>query len=591
MKNVIRIFIRLLADVSHLSRVAVKAPRDIDIPWILNEGPRLDKELLKYLETGHSAPLFPEWLRPLSDDVTGDHPDPQSLKYLRQILMFGYKAETISDESQNKTAQAEFIDRDISIDVFDRYFRTERSHYCFVEARKLVARVICNIDFLKIEPSHGPGAVFPPCRPSEKSRFNTIYTPIEAMYPFYEYFQATSSCLLDAHRTYHGLNTSNEIIARLTAVPKDSRGPRLISVHPKESVWVQQGIRRLLEDAITDPRSPCFGKVNFSDQSINGKIALRSSVTRAFSTIDLKEASDCISAELVSYLFGTSYKFLDCCRATHVQLFDGAVHPLRKYAPMGNATTFPVESLVFWAAIVSGISCRHGIYCDDVYVFGDDIAVPSEYYETAIQTLVRFGLLPGVNKCFSKGWFRESCGIDAFKGVNVTPIRLKQHEASSPTPAVAMCAMAKRLRARGYVRTATEIYSIVEAESGMRLLKSNNYDTQGLFEWVDMDYWRFIGEHSTSIRWTNTHQHVSKILQASSVIDALVKHDWYHVLDSLLRVTGASDSRKLEYPVPFRTRLVKGWSPVRYYVYSNGRYQDPAFLREEKTGIVDSAAP
>jgi hypothetical protein len=31
------------------------------------------------------------------------------------------------------------------------------------------------------------------------------------------------------------------IEAKLIAVPKDSRGPRLICVHPAESIWIQQG--------------------------------------------------------------------------------------------------------------------------------------------------------------------------------------------------------------------------------------------------------------------------------------------------------------------------------------------------------------
>jgi hypothetical protein len=96
-----------------------------------------------------------------------------------------------------------------------------------------------------------------------------------------------------------------DIVAKLTAVPKDSRGPRLICVHPKEAIWIQQGQRLKLEAAITSSNLT-KGRINFTDQTVNGGLALESSKSGRLATLDLKEASDRISCNsCVTYLVTT----------------------------------------------------------------------------------------------------------------------------------------------------------------------------------------------------------------------------------------------------------------------------------------------
>jgi len=151
-------------------------------------------------------------------------------------------------------------------------------------------------------------------------------------------------------------------------------------VHPAESIWIQQGQRQLLESRI-ESHPLTKGKIAFTDQTVNGKLALSSSKTREFCTLDLREASDRISCSLVKALFGPhTYEWMSCSRATHVKLLDGRVIELKKWAPMGNALCFPVESLVFFSLVVAGIRSHYGENCNDVYVFGDDIIFPSKYH-------------------------------------------------------------------------------------------------------------------------------------------------------------------------------------------------------------------
>jgi hypothetical protein len=591
MNNVIRLFNRLLIDISHNLGVRISAPHDIDMAWIVNDGPRLDKELLGFLEHQGKCPEFPSWMFPLWREfynattfgLVGPTPYQCSvLRAIRQILVFGYKAEYEPTKSQQSEAQASFVETDTSLDTFNDYFSSHRGSPFFSGAKKFISRVIAKCDFRSIGPFHGPGSVYPSFAPSEKSSFDTIYDPIDELYPYFDFFEMTTSQIMEGAARSARLKSQQNIVAKLTCVPKDSRGPRLISVHPREAIWIQQGLRTVLEDAIC--RHPLTREsIRFADQKVNQRMALQSSVNRRFATIDLKDASDRISLELFRYLFGSASRFFECCRASHVCLFDGSLHPLRKYAPMGNATAFPIESIIFWALVRSGIECHYGVICDDIDVFGDDIIVPSKYYHGVMQALIRSGLVPNPGKCFHKGLFRESCGVDAFNGFDITPIRIKTHNVTSQLDLVSLCALGKNLRVAGYEETACQCYSIVRKHQKVLPL-SNNLLASGIVEYVDWS-WERIARNEPTFKWDrNKHIYVTRHLQVKAIIDSPSQHDWYHVLDSLNRIRkGEISERGLEYTIPYRTRCNYGWTPV--YTRESERIQGRRVLSEQKSTL------
>jgi hypothetical protein len=97
---------------------------------------------------------------------------------------------------------------------------------------------------------------------------------------------------------------------------------------------------------------------------------------------------------------------------------------------MGSACTFPIESLIFLGiAIASVLTTRKLLVTPDnirdligeVSVFGDDIVIPTESRELFFAALEVLDFKVNTNKSFWTGKFRESCGVDAFDGVNVTP--------------------------------------------------------------------------------------------------------------------------------------------------------------------------
>lgn len=594
---VLNIYRCLLADICELSKVQLGPPDDITYEWVLKEAPKLDKELLTWLEGTGELPVFPEWIIPLFDAFRSSM-DPKILGLLRQLLLFCYKIELEPSYEQLQNAQKAFEDTDESVGTWDQHYAETGDPILLSTARQVVGRIIYGITWSEILPSHGPGAVYPPRKPSEKSRFSTYYSTIDCKYPFADNFEAMPSFwhseLVDRDGAY---KSADDIVARLVAVPKDSRGPRLICVHPAEAIWVQQGCRRLLERAITSPRAETAGKINFRDQTVNGRLALSSSFDRRFVTLDLKEASDRMSCKLVRHLFGDyAYEWISCSRANKVRLLDNRVISLRKWAPMGNALCFPVQSLVFYSLVKAGIRCRYGINCTEIYVFGDDIIFPSEFYDGAIRALVRCGLVPNRSKTFVAGFFRESCGVDAFKGVDVTPHRLKRVDVSSVSGGTSLCTLARAMQIDGFRFASDMIYRYISQAHGKLHLCNNPY-ASGIYRYVNVDFGALL-TYATIVKFNYKLQRwESPCLLVGGAVTRIPAGAWWLLQDSLLRLErlapGATTDRGLEYAVPHCVRSKRGWTEVSMTSYAQDELAPLAAAerhRIEGDGLVESAS-
>jgi len=103
---------------------------------------------------------------------------------------------------------------------------------------------------------------------------------------------------------------------------------------------------------------------------------------------------------------------------------------LRKFSTMGSACTFPVETIVFLAVALAATLTQRGLrvtyknirsLTGSVAVFGDDIIVPADSRELLVVALELLWFKVNAAKTYGSGWFRESCGVDAFRGEDVTP--------------------------------------------------------------------------------------------------------------------------------------------------------------------------
>lgn len=235
------------------------------------------------------------------------------------------------------------------------------------------------------------------------------------------------------------------------------------------------GLKSLVYDCV-ESHTLTKGQVNFTNQEINRELALLASKSGNLVTLDMKEASDRVSLWLVENLFKHT-SLLDALLATRtpqVRLPDGTFHQYKKFAPMGSALCFPIEAICFWALAASILHVIKGVplllAAKQVWVFGDDIILHKEHFSSLLQHFPSFGLKFNEDKCCTHGHFRESCGMDAYDGQVVTPIRVKKLPPKTRTDAnsiVAYCNQSNNLWQRGYYHSATVLSILIEKITGI----------------------------------------------------------------------------------------------------------------------------
>lgn len=362
-----------------------------------------------------------------------------ALRSLRQVCFCFYKLELPYTREQQSKVLEDFVSVDSAID-----FKVETlnpvNKIIHKQAWRIIRRVLSNADPRSGIPRHGPGAVATGEKLPEKHVFKRDYRRLTAVFGLDEWFFCNLSHVCDSFQELQALETLEVGTAKVVLVPKDSRGPRLISCEPLEYQWIQQSLMRVLVDTIED-HSWTKGQVNFIDQSINRELALKGSKSYDKVTLDMKEASDRVSLELVKSLVPELWwEHLYASRTASTELPCGRIVPLNKFAPMGSAVCFPVEALVFWALSVAAINVRRGLplrkAATKVHVYGDDIICDAEYRGDISNTLPDFGLLLNKDKCCVAGPFTESCGMDAFLGHPVTPTKIRSTWCDYPEPSM-----------------------------------------------------------------------------------------------------------------------------------------------------------
>jgi len=223
----------------------------------------------------------------------------------------------------------------------------------------------------------------------------------------------------------------NSIVAgsRLSFVPKTSDISRSICTEPTLNMLFQKGIGSFLERELQRKF-----KIDLTKQPVlNRKLALLGSIDGSFGTIDLSSASDSISINLVKALLPDyAFRWLMLARSPCTTLPNGEVLRLDMISSMGNAFTFPLQTLIFSSLVTAcyrilGIPLVYGKDGPQNFaVFGDDIIVRKDAYSFVVDCLTLFGFSVNESKSFNAGYFRESCGGDFWKGHNIRGVYLKE---------------------------------------------------------------------------------------------------------------------------------------------------------------------
>lgn len=506
---------------------------------------------------GLSAPLPNRIFRYFLEGVRNE--DPFAVRALRQTLVLLSKLEV--NFSSSDEAFLDFIQRNDSLP------RSIPRSQLIANAQSCAAILLWGIDWTDIVPRHGPGVVSTREKPWEKMGFKRIYKSVEKVYPFTDYMFLNYTHLCDRLQDLERVVEVDYPVAKLVAVPKDFRGPRLISAEPLETQWLQQGQARLMMERLeSHPLSR--GHVNFTSQEVNRRLALQSSIDNEFVTIDLKDASDRVSYELTrAILPPDAFKHLDATRSHATRLPTGLEVPLRMFAPMGSAVCFPIESIVFYSLVVAALQRhkypkRYLTHSDlneirhAVFVYGDDLIVKSPFADLAITALEEVGLKVNLDKCCTGPRFRESCGMDAYKGTDVTPVRLKHYpDRRSPVTLASSCDYINRLNELGLVHCANSLLNWTEREFGTLPRSARDLPlTIRVATFAEAALWNHQHLKKRRNPGLQCYEHKVPVLTYSYAHTRLPC--WSEAFRAILLNTQA-DPRG--YPVPHRVRLTTRW--------------------------------
>lgn len=322
---------------------------------------------------------------------------------------------------------------------------------------------ICISGFSEFNPEewsfkHGPGAVAD-AKKGNKYEFPTWPRKLEQTFASDVFAFANYSDWADfAREGDQGRFSLNEHPSRLISVPKTQKGPRLIASEPTSHQWCQQAIKGYLESSVAN----CYlaSAIDFADQDNSRRAALTASRTGSHATIDLSSASDRLSLWVVERIFRSNSGLLKAFHSARTRWLVNDIDKkqpkyikLRKFSPQGAAITFPVQTIVY-TLIAAGCVLidtkrsygRTMVSRDEVAaairevrVFGDDIIVPVHITGLLTEVLQYLGLRVNITKSFFKGNFRESCGMDAFGGFDVTPAYIRH--VGSPTQPESICSL------------------------------------------------------------------------------------------------------------------------------------------------------
>lgn len=373
------------------------------------------------------------------------------------------------------------------------------------------------LDFASVAiatPKHGPGATQERLLANRKYDFSRWHSRLNRWFPPDQFWAASPDWLGEG-----AVNDRLELVmprderpVRVAIVPKTQKAPRIIAVEPVCNQYTQQSLLPLLVKIIEGGRYSS-GHVNFSDQGINRMLAQESSRNGKFATMDLSEASDRVSAELVARMFRWYPEFVGAifsCRSRSASLPDGRTIRLRKFASMGSALCFPIEAMVFYTIMVLcrlhranlSITPRNCFKVSrSLYVYGDDLIIPADEVEAIAVYLELFDLKVNRAKTFGAGRFRESCGMDAYAGVDVTPVYVRtmpprnRHQASE---LVSYVSLANQLYQRGWWVTARRVREWVE--SVLRTELPHVQESSPCLGWHSVD------KRFTVSGWDSEHQ-------------------------------------------------------------------------------------
>jgi len=222
-----------------------------------------------------------------------------------------------------------------------------------------------------------------------------------------------------AYPTWDLSNRKFHVGNRVITVPKNSKVDRTIAIEPGLNLWFQKGVGQMIR------RRLLRRNLDLNSQDRNQRLSRLGSKFNHLATVDFSSASDTISIATVEALLPPQWFCIMDLMRSRYGLVKGIQFRYEKFSSMGNGFSFELESLIFWSIAVSVCEYLH-ISSKNVSVYGDDVIIPVEAFDLYVRTCAFYGFTVNVQKSFSDGNFRESCGAHWYLGMDCKPYFLKE---------------------------------------------------------------------------------------------------------------------------------------------------------------------
>lgn len=384
--------------------------------------------------------------------------DAELLRYVLTFLLFPKKAEFVDDSLQSdalrKWLAVEERVNNVSVGELGR------------PLHRLLSMFLQQPKTVKFLPKHGPGTVMDGRRDISSKVKQLEYDPHIDRVFFQTFFTEEDRLGYDPHwalpeperwikarsKYKSNLHQRFERRSELLFVPKDIKSLRTICRETTTSMFFQQDVSLVLRQCIG---SGLIGQtLTIEDQEPSRQLCIEGSTYGSVDTIDLSSASDSVSWQLVRAIFPKwIIPRLQATRSSVVRMPDKRWFAVGKFAPMGSAVCFPVQCLVYWSVVASKYLERD--FGDDWWqvlddktitdflfrikgiegdppkgrpapfrIYGDDIICDTHVTDSVVHLLTNLGFEVNTGKSFTSSQaFRESCGMYAWNGKNVTPLR------------------------------------------------------------------------------------------------------------------------------------------------------------------------
>jgi len=353
-------------------------------------------------------------------------------------------------------------------------------------------KVNSDIDQELLRPIHGPGAVADKLKGNQKfiPKLQSWPDQLESVFPRGRYGYNSYT-----NYFFHEVIGSGNAVpgavmpVKVITVPKTLSTPRIIAIESTAMQFAQQGLHDSFFRHID--RDPVGVIMSWKSQEPNQGLALRGSypmqsplytkkaVHVGYATLDLSDASDLVDSQLVRDIFRDFPLVREAVMAMRSPQANvsGKIIDLAKYASMGSALCFPIESIIFTILVFIGLQKVYPTirpanlvkeFAGLVRVYGDDIVVPIRAAQSVVKTLEAYGLRVNNTKSFWTGMYRESCGKEYFAGFDITIAKVRTELPSTRKPIagqereiVSTVALRNNLYKRGYHDTASWLDSIL----------------------------------------------------------------------------------------------------------------------------------